>query len=123
MRVNLGRQAHYQGDLERAAVLCAESVRLYRTLPDVGGLAYALDCKNIHLVNVEFYTGVGTTLEMPVMLAPVPNVIVAPSVVPGTVYTGPLDHYGLLRTAEEMLGLSCLNSACTAPSFRAPFNL
>ena len=39
-----------------------------------GGLAYALDCKNIHLVNVEFYTGVGTTLEMPVMLAPVPNV-------------------------------------------------
>lgn len=40
-----------------------------------GGLAYALDCKNIHLVNVEFYTGVGETLEMPVMLAPVPNVI------------------------------------------------
>ncbi|MFF9297678.1 phosphoribosyltransferase [Streptomyces sp. NPDC014764] len=40
-----------------------------------GGLAYALDCKNIHLVNVEFYTGVGTTLEMPVMLAPVPNSI------------------------------------------------
>jgi hypoxanthine phosphoribosyltransferase len=40
-----------------------------------GGLAYALNCKNIHLVNVEFYTGVGTTLEMPVMLAPVPNVV------------------------------------------------
>ncbi|MFF9645618.1 phosphoribosyltransferase [Kitasatospora aureofaciens] len=40
-----------------------------------GGLAYALDCKNIHLVNVEFYTGVGTTLEMPVMLAPVPAAI------------------------------------------------
>ena len=40
-----------------------------------GGLAYALDCKNIHLVNVEFYTGVGETLEMPVMLAPVPNTI------------------------------------------------
>ncbi|MFC5668983.1 phosphoribosyltransferase [Streptomyces incanus] len=40
-----------------------------------GGLAYALDCKNLHLVNVEFYTGVGTTFEMPVMLAPVPNVI------------------------------------------------
>ncbi|WP_420911225.1 phosphoribosyltransferase [Streptomyces nigrescens] len=30
-----------------------------------GGLAYALDCKNIHLVNVEFYTGVGTTLVVP----------------------------------------------------------
>ncbi|MGW6742487.1 phosphoribosyltransferase [Streptomyces sp. NPDC055025] len=40
-----------------------------------GGLAYALDCKNIHLVNVEFYTGVGTTLAMPVMLAPVPDVV------------------------------------------------
>lgn len=40
-----------------------------------GGLAYALDCKNIHLVNVEFYTGVGTTLDMPVMLSPVPNAI------------------------------------------------
>ncbi len=26
-------------------------------------------------MNVEFYTGVGTTLEMPVMLAPVPNAI------------------------------------------------
>ncbi|MEU6846697.1 phosphoribosyltransferase [Streptomyces sp. NPDC046716] len=40
-----------------------------------GGLGYALDVKNLNLVNVEFYTGVGETLEMPVMLAPVPNVI------------------------------------------------
>ncbi|WP_198045421.1 phosphoribosyltransferase [Kitasatospora mediocidica] len=40
-----------------------------------GGLAYALDCKNIHLVNVEFYTGVGATLDMPVMLAPLPQAI------------------------------------------------
>ncbi|MFF2524190.1 phosphoribosyltransferase [Streptomyces liangshanensis] len=40
-----------------------------------GGLAYALDCKNISLVNVEFYTGVGTTLDMPVMLAPVPDLV------------------------------------------------
>lgn len=40
-----------------------------------GGLAYALGCKNLHLVNVEFYTGVGTTLDMPVMLAPVPDLI------------------------------------------------
>ena len=54
---------------------------------------------------------------------PIPNVIVAPSVVPGTVYTGALDHYGLLRTTEEMLGLPCLNGACTATSFRTPFNL
>ncbi|MFD3927155.1 phosphoribosyltransferase [Streptomyces sp. NPDC058614] len=40
-----------------------------------GGLAYALDCKNIHLVNVEFYEGVGKTLDMPVMLPPVPNAV------------------------------------------------
>ena len=54
---------------------------------------------------------------------PMPNVIVAPSVVPGTVYGGPLSHEGLLRTTEEMLGLPCLNGACTAPSFRAAFNV
>ncbi len=40
-----------------------------------GGLAYALGVKNLDLVNVEFYTGVGTTLEMPVMLSPVPDAI------------------------------------------------
>ncbi|WHT17457.1 phosphoribosyltransferase [Crossiella sp. CA-258035] len=40
-----------------------------------GGLGYALDVKNLHVMNVEFYTGVGTTLDMPVMLPPVPNVI------------------------------------------------
>ncbi|MFP8960720.1 phosphoribosyltransferase [Streptomyces nanhaiensis] len=40
-----------------------------------GGLGYALDVKNLHVMNVEFYTGVGTTLEMPVMLPPVPNVV------------------------------------------------
>lgn len=35
-----------------------------------GSLAYALDCKNLFTMNVEFYTGVGTTLEAPVMLPP-----------------------------------------------------
>ena len=40
-----------------------------------GGLGYALDVKNLHAMNVEFYTGVGTTLDMPVMLPPVPNVV------------------------------------------------
>ncbi|WP_306369849.1 phosphoribosyltransferase [Nocardiopsis sp. CC223A] len=40
-----------------------------------GGLGYALGVKNLHVMNVEFYTGVGTTLEMPVMLPPVPNVV------------------------------------------------
>jgi len=40
-----------------------------------GGLGYALDVKNLHVMNVEFYTGVGRTLDMPVMLPPVPNVV------------------------------------------------
>jgi len=40
-----------------------------------GGLGYALDVKNLHVTNVEFYTGVGQTLDMPVMLPPVPNVV------------------------------------------------
>ncbi|NYH52688.1 MULTISPECIES: phosphoribosyltransferase [Nocardiopsis] len=40
-----------------------------------GGLGYALDVKNLHVMNVEFYTGVGTTLDMPVMLPPVPNLV------------------------------------------------
>jgi uncharacterized protein len=40
-----------------------------------GALGYALDVKNLHVMNVEFYTGVGERLELPVMLPPVPNVI------------------------------------------------
>src|SRR6201985_226286 len=37
-----------------------------------GALGYALSVKNLHLMNVEFYNGVGSTLDMPVMLPPVP---------------------------------------------------
>ncbi|MDS1269286.1 phosphoribosyltransferase [Lipingzhangella sp. LS1_29] len=40
-----------------------------------GGLGYALDVKNLNVVNVEFYTGVEETLDMPVMLPPVPNAV------------------------------------------------
>jgi hypoxanthine phosphoribosyltransferase len=40
-----------------------------------GGLGYALDVKNLHVMNVEFYTGVGETLDMPVMLPPVPSTV------------------------------------------------
>jgi uncharacterized protein len=37
-----------------------------------GALGYSLSVKNLHLMNVEFYNGVGATLDMPVMLPPVP---------------------------------------------------
>ena len=37
------------------------------------GLGYALNVKNAFMMSVEFYTGVGERLEMPVVLPPVPN--------------------------------------------------
>ena len=40
-----------------------------------GGLGYALDVKNLHLINVEFYTGVDERLSMPVVLPPVPQLV------------------------------------------------
>lgn len=38
-----------------------------------GAMSYALGIKNVHVVNVEFYTGVDERLPMPVMLPPVPQ--------------------------------------------------
>jgi hypoxanthine phosphoribosyltransferase len=35
-----------------------------------GALAYALDCKNLFTISVEFYTGVDQRLDVPVMLPP-----------------------------------------------------
>lgn len=40
-----------------------------------GALGYALNVKNLHVMNVEFYTGVDERLDMPVVLPPVPNVV------------------------------------------------
>ena len=40
-----------------------------------GALSYALDVKNVHLTNVEFYTGVDERLDVPVMLPPVPSTV------------------------------------------------
>ena len=38
-------------------------------------LGYALDVKNISVINVEFYTGIDERLEMPIMLPPTPAAI------------------------------------------------
>lgn len=38
-----------------------------------GSLAYALDCKNLFTLSVEFYTGVDERLDVPVMLPPFLN--------------------------------------------------
>ena len=40
-----------------------------------GALGYALSVKNQHVMNVEFYDGIGSTLDMPVMLPPVPQAV------------------------------------------------
>ena len=40
-----------------------------------GSLGYALEVKNLHVMNVEFYTGVDQRLAMPVVLPPVPDVV------------------------------------------------
>jgi hypoxanthine phosphoribosyltransferase len=40
-----------------------------------GALGYALSVKNLHVMNVEFYNGVGSTLDLPVMLPPVPSTV------------------------------------------------
>ncbi len=52
-----------------------------------------------------------------------PNVWISPSVKAGTVSTTAINHYALLRTVEEMIGVPLLANAATAPSMRATFNL
>jgi hypothetical protein len=54
----------------------------------------------------------------------VPLYVVAPSVPPGERVVSPVDHYSLLRTTEEMLGLApLLGRAATAAGMRRAFHL
>ncbi len=53
----------------------------------------------------------------------IPTIVIAPSVKPATVANARLDHYGLLRGTEDLLGLGHLGAASTAPSFVAAFGL
>jgi hypothetical protein len=57
--------------------------------------------------------------------APIPNVLLAPSIVPGTrinISTGnPVSHFSALRTWEEMLGLPLLGDTKLAPSLLSVF--
>jgi hypothetical protein len=55
---------------------------------------------------------------------PMPNVFIARSVRPGQRDRQRVDHYALLRTTEDMLGVrNYLGHADTAPDLRAAFNL
>jgi len=40
-----------------------------------GAMSYAMGIKNLHIINVEFYTGVDTRLPLPVLLPPVPAAV------------------------------------------------
>jgi phosphoesterase family protein len=57
---------------------------------------------------------------------PIPNVLLAPSIVPGTKTTvpagSPVSHFSALRTWEEMLGLPLLGDTKLAPSLLAIFD-
>ena len=54
----------------------------------------------------------------------VSTIVVAPSVRPGATSATSFDHYSLLRTTEEMLGLpTTLGGAGSATSMRSAFNL
>ena len=54
---------------------------------------------------------------------PMPFIMVSPTTPPGTVLARPVDHYALLRTTEELLGLPLLGQAGSALSMRAAFRL
>jgi phospholipase C len=51
------------------------------------------------------------------------TVAVAPSVPPGTSSDAAFDHYSLLATMEDLLGLGRLGHAAAATSMRAAFHL
>jgi hypothetical protein len=51
------------------------------------------------------------------------TLVLAPSVKPGTTAGTPFDHYSMLRTTEELLGLGLLGDAASAESMRGAFNL
>jgi hypoxanthine phosphoribosyltransferase len=58
-------------DFQPDLILCIARGGLFAA----GALGYALNVKNLHVMNVEFYTGVNERLDLPVVLPPVPNVV------------------------------------------------
>ncbi|MEA2704053.1 MAG: phosphatidylinositol-3-phosphatase, partial [Actinomycetota bacterium] len=55
---------------------------------------------------------------------PMPHIVISPTTPPGTTSATGYDHYSLLRTTEELLGISeLLGHANTAASMRSAFGL
>ncbi len=81
-RENLSWQAFGDASRELATTIAADGFEPDLILSIARGglflaasLGYALGVKNLHVTNVEFYDGVGSTLDMPVMLPPVPSAV------------------------------------------------
>ncbi len=78
-RENLTWQRFGEASRELVMAIAADGFELTRSCRSPGrpvpgrSLGYALAVKNLYVMNVEFYDGVGTTLDMPVMLPPVPS--------------------------------------------------
>jgi phospholipase C len=53
----------------------------------------------------------------------IPTIVMAPTVRPGLRVGASLDHYALLRSAEDLLGVPRLGAAASAPSLTAAFGL
>ncbi|HET8602859.1 MAG TPA: alkaline phosphatase family protein [Marmoricola sp.] len=53
----------------------------------------------------------------------IPLIVIAPSTPPGTTTSTVFNHYSLLRTTADLLGLGSPGHAATAPSMRAAFGL
>jgi hypothetical protein len=51
------------------------------------------------------------------------TLVAAPSVAPGTAPTATFNHYSMLHTTEEMLGLGFVGSAASATSMRSAFGV
>ena len=82
---NAARETLTYSDFGRAARELAQQVADSGFEPDLilsiargglflgGALGYALDVKNLFVMNVEFYTGVDERLDEPLLLPPVPD--------------------------------------------------
>jgi hypothetical protein len=53
----------------------------------------------------------------------VPLLVISPYTPSGSIAATTLNHYSLLRTTQDMLGLRCLSNSCTALDFRNAFGL
>jgi hypothetical protein len=75
------------------------------------------------LASAEYRAGTTAVVVVWDEYTPMPNLIISPSVPPGTTAANPVDHYTLLGTTEDLLGLPRLGQAAGAASLRAAFRL